>query len=63
MKVGCKVVMNQYSSYYSMQGIIKKFRDDGISFIVELDDGLTLIVTKEVISTYILKDENLEINF
>lgn len=50
MNVGDKIIMNHYSDYKGMEGIIKSVSDYSNSFIIELENGLTLLAPIEVIT-------------
>lgn len=50
MNVGDKVIMNHYSDYKGMEGTIVSASKYGKSFMIQLENGLTLLAPIEVIN-------------
>lgn len=49
MQIGNKVIMNKHSNYEGQAGEIKEIENDGLSFVIQLESGLTLKAPIEVI--------------
>lgn len=50
MNIGDKIIMNHYSDYKGMEGTIISISEYGEGFIIELENGLTLLAPVEVIT-------------